>query len=204
MPIVLAPTTPGPLATVEELEARLGHTVDATRAFALLLDASNIVRGYTRQTISRVENDKAVLRFGHGRVILPQRPADKPTLVERADGSGAVPEVSWWWSGLDEIDFMNYALVANGPFYRHAMRAVIVTYSHGYETIPGDVVAVVCQMVGRVLDSAVSSPGLRSEMIDDYKADLGGGLVSGSIALVPDEKETLDKYRRRAGSVGLR
>lgn len=192
------------LATIAQLEARLGHTVDAVRAQALLDDASNIVRGYTRQTLSRVENDKVVLRFGHGRVVLPQRPADKPSLVERADGSGAVPAVSWWWSGLGEIDFMNYALVANGPFYRHAMRAVIVTYSHGYAEIPGEIVAVVCQMVGRVIDGAVSTPGLRSEAIDDYKADLGGGLVSGSIALVPDEKETLDKFRVRAGSVGLR
>jgi len=204
MSIVLAPTTPGPLATVAELEARLGHSVDQDRAFALLLDASNIVRGYTRQVISRVEDDKVVLRFGHGRVILPQRPADKPTLVERADGSGAIPAVSWWWSGLGEIDFMNYALVANGPYYRHAMRAVIVTYSHGYDTIPGDIVAVVCQMVGRVLDGAISTPGLRSEAIDDYQANLGGGLVSGTIALVPEEMRALDKYRVKAGSVGLR
>jgi hypothetical protein len=105
---------------------------------------------------------------------------------------------------LNEVEFYNSTLIANGPYYRHAMRSVIVTYSHGYQEIPADIVAVVCQVVGRVIDSAVSSPGLRSEAIDDYKADLGGGLSSGTIALVPEEMHVLDRYRTRSSSTGLR
>jgi hypothetical protein len=193
-----------PLATVAQLEARLGHPVDEVRAAALIEDASAVVRNYTRQMISYVQDDKIALRYSRGRVTLPERPAFQPTQVERADGSGVIPPVSWWWSGLNEVEFYNSTLIANGPYYRHAMRSVIVTYSHGYQDIPADIVAVVCQVVGRVIDSAVSSPGLRSEAIDDYKADLGGGLSSGTIALVPEEMHVLDRYRTRSGSTGLR
>lgn len=193
-----------PLATVQQLEARIGHSVDEARAAALLDDASSIVRNYTRQTITRVENDRFTVRYSRGRVTLPERPADEPTLVERADGSGVIPHVSWWWSGLNEVEFYNSTLIANGPYYRHAMRSVTVTYSHGYEEIPADIVAVVCQMVARVIDGAVTSPGLRSEAIDDYTAQLGGGLSSGTIALVPEESRVLDRYRRRGGSTALR
>lgn len=193
-----------PLATVEQLEARLGHPVDAVRAAALLDDASAVVRNYTRQTITRVENDRFTVQYSRGRVRLPEKPADEPTLVERADGSGVIPHVSWWWSGLGEVEFYNSTLIANGPFYRHAMRAVTITYSHGYPEVPADIVAVVCQMVARVIDGSVSSPGLRSEAIDDYKADLGGGLSSGTIALVPEETRTLDRYKSRSSSTKLR
>lgn len=192
------------LATITELETRLGHSVDSARGQALLSDASSVVRGYTRQTLSRVVDDTVVLRYIKGRVVLPERPCDKPTLVERADGTGVIPAISWWWSGLNEVEFYNDSLVANGPYYRHAMRMVKVTYSHGYTEIPGDIVMIVCQMVGRVLDGAISTPGLRSEAIDDYKVDLGGYLSSGTIALVPEEKLILDRYRNRVGSVGLR
>lgn len=78
-----------------------------------------------------------------------------------------------------------------------------MTYTHGFEEIPADVVAVVCQMVGRVIDGT-DTPGLRSESIDDYQYQMGGNIVSGAVALVPSEKETLDRYRRRSGSVRLR
>lgn len=193
-----------PLATVAQLEARLGHPVDETRAAALLDDASSVVRNYTRQTITRVEDDKFTVRYSRGRVLLPEHPADKPTLVERADGSGAIPEVMWWYSGLNEVEFYNSTLIANGPYYRHAMRAVTVTYSHGYQEVPADIVAVTCQMVARVIDGAIQSPGLRGEGIDDYRADLGGGLSSGTIALVPEEKQVLDRYKRRTSSTVLR
>ncbi|AYN57276.1 head-to-tail adaptor [Arthrobacter phage Bridgette] len=192
------------LATVEQLEARLGHTVDADRATALLEDASAIVRGYTRQYFSRVEDDVVTLRVDNGCVVLPQRPADKPTLIARADGSGVIGAASWWWTGMGVVELNPPAWLANGPTRRsRPVVGVTVTYSHGYEEIPGDVVAVVCQMVARVIEGT-DTHGLRSESIDDYQYQLGGGIVSGAVALVPAEMHTLDRYRRRVGSARLR
>lgn len=191
------------LATADQLEAFLGHAVDATRATALLEIASGVVRGYTGQHFSKVIDDVATLGVTRGQVSLPQRPAEKPTLVARADGTGVYPATSWWWGGVGVIEFGAPSWVANGPSHGRSPHAVTVTYSHGYDEIPAEVVGVVCQMVGRVIDGS-DTPGLRSESIDDYQYQMGGNIVSGAIALVPSEKETLDRYRRRSGSVAFR
>lgn len=198
-----------PLATTADLQARAGQpfTVEQTaQADALLLDASASVRNYTGQQFTRVTNDVATLRVSRGRVILPQRPADKPTSISYADGSGVISTAAWWWGGLEQVDLCPPSYIANGPTWwnRRVPEAVIVTYSHGYTEIPSDVVGVVCQMAIRVLFGAASSPGLRSEAIDDYQYALGGSLVSGTVALVPEEREILDRYRRRVGAVSLR
>ena len=192
------------LATTAQLEARLGHPVDWDRANALLEDASGIVRGYTRQTISRVDDDVATVRVERGAVVLPQRPADKPTQIVRADGTGTIPASGWWWTGVGVVEFNSPSWLANGPSRTRSPGAVTITYSHGYEDVPADVVAIVCQMVGRVIDSGIASPGLDTESVDDYRAHMGAGLISGSVALTPDEKLSLDGYRKRNGSVKLR
>lgn len=191
------------LATIQQLEARLGHTVDADRATALLEDASAVVRGYTGQHFSRVVDDVATVAVNRGQLVLPQRPADKPSLIARVDGSGYYPAGAWWWGGVGVVEFGTPSWLANGPSSGSAPQAVTVTYSHGFEEIPADVVAVVCQMVARVIDGG-DTHGLRSESIDDYQYQMGGGIVTGAVALVPSEKETLDRYRRRSGSVGFR
>lgn len=190
------------LATVQQLEARLGQTVDAARATALLEDASAVVRGYTGQYFTRVLDDRVTFRVDRGSVVLPQRPADKPTLISEF-GGGVLPASAWWWGGIGVVEFGSPSWVANGPTVSRFPRTVEITYSHGYAEIPGDVVAVVCQMVGRVILSE-STPGLMSEAIDDYQYRLGGGIVSGAVALVPAEKSILDRYRSRVGSVRLR
>lgn len=193
---------PPVLATVQQLEARLGQTVDAVRATALLEDASAVARGYTGQHFTRVLNDKATLRVDRGRVVLPQRPAEKPSSISEV-GGGVLPVSAWWWSGVGVVEFGSPAWLANGPTVARFPRTVEVTYTHGYTEIPGDVVAVVCQMVGRVIVSE-AAPGLMSESIDDYQYRLGGGIVSGAVALVPAERDALDRYRTRTRSVGLR
>lgn len=190
------------LATVQQLEARLGHTVDAARATALLEDASAVVRGYTGQHFSRVVGDVVTLPVTRGMLTLPQRPADKPTAIANIDGS-AIPASAWWWGGIGVVEFGSPSWIANGPTRTGSPRTVTVTYSHGYTEIPGDVVAVVCQMVGRVIDGS-DTPGIMSETIDDYQFRLGGGIVSGAVAMVPDEKRSMDRYRRRIGSAVLR
>lgn len=191
------------LATVQQLEAFLGHTVDADRANALLEVASAGVRGYTGQHFSKVIDDVATIAVTRGQAVLPQRPAEKPSLVARADGTGLYPAASWYWGGVGVIEFGSPSWLANGPSRSSSPQAVTVTYTHGFDEIPADVVGVVCQMVGRVIDGS-DTPGLRGESIDDYQYQMGGNIVSGAVALVPSEKETLDRYRRRSGSVAFR
>jgi len=178
---------------------------DSDRATALLERASDVVRRYTGQTFTRVVDDTVTLRVDRGKLVLPQRPAEKPTRILNADG-GVLPPSAWWWGGLGIVEFGAPTWVANGPAYARAPRVVTVTYTHGYEDedIPGDVQSIVCDVANRVYSSPASGPGLRSEGIDDYRYDMGGGVVTGALALVPSEMVILDRYRSRTGAVRLR
>lgn len=194
------------LATVADLEARSGLSFDPpVRAEALLDDASAMVRSYTGQDFTLVEDDVVVLPVARGRISLPQRPAQNPSAISAILlQSVALVTGGWQFDGIDCVYIGAPTWAINGPTIPCEFHTAQVTYSHGYSVIPGDVVAVVCQMVLRVLQSPAATPGLRSEQIDDYQYALGGGLTSGTIALVPEEKVTLNRYRRRSGSVVLR
>lgn len=194
------------LATITQLEAITGTTVENTRAQALLDAASAIVRRYLGQTITRVENDVATLTYDRGRLILPERPADRPTLVTGPDGGWTIPASAWTWNGGGELLFLMPSQVANGPNYRlnTAARSVTVTYSHGYEETPADIVLVVCQMVDRVLNGvAPDTPGMLSGAIDDFQYKLVQ--ATGSLGLTADDRAILNSYRSAGvGSVRLR
>lgn len=198
-----------PLASLADLGVELGRTFDGAetaRAMAQLGRASDVVRRYTGQQFTRVVNDVVVLTVDRGQVVLPQWPNEKPTLIEYADGSGVLGAASWWWGGVGVVDLSPPSWVANGPSAGYGRRAesVRVTYTHGYDPIPGDVAGVVLGMVGRVLAVPGLMPGLREGAVDDFRFVLGGAITTGAIALIPSEMQQLDMYKRRTRSVGLR
>ena len=200
-----------PLASLGDLDVELGRPLaeqgyEEAKALAQLSRASDAVRRYTGQQFTRVENDAVVLPVDRGQIVLPQYPADKPTLIEYADGSGVIGAASWWWGGVGIVDLTLPSWVANGPAWSSQRRAeaLRVTYSHGYAEIPGDVVGIVVGMVARVLAVPGLMPGLREGAVDDFRFVLGGSLTTGAVALTPSEMSSLDIYRRRVGSVGFR
>jgi hypothetical protein len=196
-----------PLATVGDLEDRLGKSItNQAQAEAWMRDASALIRRYTRQQFTRVENDVVVLRVDRQSVFLPQRPADKPTNIVYADGQGVVSVSAWWFNGLDQVDFTPPAWLLNGPAFNHLRRptTVQITYSHGYATIPDDIISITCSVVGRVAAAPGIMPGLRQGALDDFSFALGGNLVTGALQLLPDEKSQLDVYKSRPRSVMMR
>ena len=167
-----SPPTVDPLATIADLEARIGAltTAQATRAPGLLLDASALVRAYARgQTINRVTDDSVVLRPHGNEIRLPQEPVVSVTSVKAIDRDGGadVTLTDWAFDGINRID-----LTGAGPtstdtvvdwwdqidFHTNTYRVV---YTHGYETVPDVVVTVVCNMVNRVLTVPVVDGGCR-------------------------------------------
>lgn len=201
------------LATVADLEDRLGRDLtdtEASRAQALLEDASAAVRRYTRQQFDLVEDDERVLRAQGGTIRLPQRPVIDVTKVEAVGGAGA-PDVTiadWLWDGIDQIRLGNGNYVINLPEawwdddgYPGTYR---VTYSHGYAEVPGDVVRVVCAMATRTITSPSMAGGVVGESVGPYSYRLdapGGGLA---VMLTQADKETLADYRDSVGQIQVR
>lgn len=214
------PDRPDPLATVADLEDRLGRDLtdtEARRATALLSDASALVRAFTRLDFDLTEGTSVVLRPIGGTLTLPQTPAVAVTSVHAIGGRSDLPDVEvsgWRWNGLDSIDLggmgwrsaIDYDLEGYESFYG----SYRVVYDHGYTATPDDVVGIVCGMVTRVLTAPTTVEGLTSERIGQYAyqyAQLPGGQSPGAaVRLTQADKDALADagYKRRAGTIALR
>lgn len=203
------------LATVVDLEARLGRTLtgtELTQAEAFLDDASAKVSAYCRQDFALVEDDSVVLRPVGTLLRLPQRPVIAVTSVTAigCDGVGDFALAGWCWDGSDLIDVAGWAgAVINLPDWwddGYGADSYRVVYDHGYSPIPATVVAVVCAMVNRVLSSPSPVEGMVTEKIGQYSYGLqqGAGANGLSVRLTDDDKTALTEYRRTATTIAVR
>lgn len=200
-----------PLASVSDLEDRLGRALTAAeqaRADALLADASALVRSYTGRDFEHVDDDEQVLRVVGGKITLPRTPVTDVTRVVAVSGRDDVPDITiadWAWDGIDSIRIGEGTFVINLPEvwwdddgYPGTYR---VAYSHGYQDVPADVVAVVCGMVLRTLTAPTMAGGVTSETIGSYSYRLetpGAGLM---VTLSQDDRRVLDRYRTTVHTV---
>lgn len=186
------------LATIEDLFDRLVDIsgIDQNRAESLLLDASAAVRRYTGQHFTLVENDEVKFRARRGVVVLSQRPVVEVTSVVDLNGNA----VLYSFDGIERI-----ALSPNVPDtfawepWRNGLETAVITYTHGYTTIPQDVVAIVCQAAARAYGRDPRESGIQQEAIAGYSYSIGPAAAAGAVGLLPGEKEILDVYRRRVG-----
>lgn len=191
------------LATVADLEARLGRSLDAAesiRAAALLDGTSARVRTYTGQQFDLVVDDAQRLRVRRGQVRLPQRPVVAVASVADTDAN----DVEFTWHAGDVVHLDAFGSVprfdlepyrGNGPMW------VDVTYTHGYATAPDDVVEVVCSIVLRAFGSDPSASGITQESVEGYSYSLGAAGAAGAVGMLNDERAALDVYRRKGGTI---
>lgn len=200
-----------PLATAADLAAA-GATGSADAMDMALRRASARVRRYTRQDITLVTSETVELPGGERVLRLPQYPlvvddANPLTVVELADFSGAE------WAAIEGRDYSRLGneltrgypwqaptRLMGWPWNRpHGIWApkVRVTYSHGYDEVPDDIVDIVVDLAVMNL----SNPGnLREVAIDDYRQVFASESIGGA-RLSKSHKDDLRSYRRPAFSV---
>lgn len=171
------------LATSGQLIERLGRPLEGfelARAEALLKDASSAVRDATGQTISQATT---TVRLSPQRVgcdwgiLLPQYPVVSVDTVVDDDATDV--DVEW----------------TAGAFIRTA-QIVTVTYTHGYDPVPDDVIAVVCQITGRAIAQNTDNAGVQSETLGGYSYSIGAAAAAGPFGMLNDERRVLRKYKR--------
>lgn len=180
-----------PLATADDLAGRLGRTLTDTetdQAELLLADASAAVRAYCGQQFGQSDQTSR-LRVRGGVIFLPQRPVTSVTTVADPDGN----DIDFTWYAGDRIALSSPS----------AAQWADVTYTAGYEEIPADIVAVVCQIAGRALGRPADETGLASETIGQYSYSVGGAAAAGSVGMLADERAVLDRYRRVGGTANV-
>lgn len=173
------------LATLGDLTAVLQRTPadldEQADMEAALARASAYVRRYTRQHIEQV-SETITLDGVHGQwLFLPQRPVTAVASVV-VDGTTLVADDDYRWSA----DGTLYRVAATWAAYP---RGISVTYTHGYATIPEDVVGVTATLAARQFDNP---QGVRSETLDQYSYTYGS---DGPQPLDELARHVLDSYR---------
>ena len=188
-------------ASAAELATLLQQTFTAeqTAAATLLLDLSTAaIRNYTRQTISQVEDDVVLLRTTQrGTLVLPERPATEVSLVRLGTTTVAAAsyllvddELRW---GATALNIGNLA-ESDGGWGSAAQ--IEVTYTHGFAIIPDDIKGVCLSWS----DRRFSNPGaVRSEQVGPDSIEYV--TASPGSVFTDDEKQILNRYRRRAASL---
>lgn len=175
-----------PLATPADLAVRMGGTPDPAHVEAALTDASATVRSYAGQTFTRVTTTDVFSHNSGPSLRLPQRPVNDVFEVVNSAGE----DIGFTFIG-DRL------LVEVSPYY------FSVTYDHGYDVIPDDIIAVTCNVAARALASPPEDAGLVSRNITNYSESFGAVGAAGPAGLFNDERAILARYRRPGATARL-
>ena len=183
------------LASLQDAFDRLGKSLDSddsNRLLTLLEDASNATRLYTGQHFTR-ETTVQKSKPDCGRIHLSQRPVISITSLEDKDSN----DVGYTWDGMNTI-YTNTSDAINAwelvPYRNPHRDFLTVTYGSGYDTIPGVLIAITCQMALRAFGKSPETTGFQSEVIMGYNYTLGQAAAAGGIGMLPTEKETLKRF----------
>jgi hypothetical protein len=169
------------------------------RAVHLLNVASERVRTFTGLTFT-AETTTTRVRVRNGLARLPQRPVTAVSAVVDMDGNA----VNFEWYAGQVVDCKPVMLnVFEINLCRTTPQWVDVTYTHGYNPIPADVVGIVCDLAAAALDSPPEESGVQSETWSDYSITTGSQFPGG-VRLTQSMKDSLTPYMSPAGTVSVR
>lgn len=167
------------------------ESLDSLRGVLLLEQASAVIQTYCRQTFDRVVDDEVELRgTWAGRLQLPERPVESVSAVA-VDGT-AIDDYRRVRDVLfrGRQDAWNVRNKSSRGHWGGPESVVTVTYTHGWEIVPGAVKAVCLQVAAR---AAVNPRAATQESIGDWSASWGSS--GGGFALTMAEQSILDRFR---------
>lgn len=194
--------------TVEDVEqllnldiSEVADVASCERAIAAVTEA---IKNYCQQQIEQVVDDEITLDFDSGNMLfLPELPVtDVDSVVE--DGETLTE--------TDDYILGQYGILHRvGQDWACGIQIITVTYTHGLETIPDDIVDVATRSAARVYQAGLRAKehdgitGVSALSLGDYSvsygSEHGGGVgegvmgVSAARALLLSEKDILNRYR---------
>lgn len=186
--------------TVVNLASYLQRDLDTASATIAVAGASGIVRAYTRQNLDsqtytaiKLPIESFDTTWG---VRLPQRPVTAVTTVT-VNGTTYVSGTDYAWNGYSPLIRLAWRQWSTSAFQDDPV--AVVTYTAGYATVPDEVKAVAYAVAARQYDNPT---GARSWQIDDASETKAGADDDlAGVSLLKAERDILDRYRPRAGSV---
>lgn len=170
------------LATLPDA-IRLGYTLTAGQEESLLARASARIRRVAGQQIS---STTSTVRYTveNGSATLLSPPITAVTTVAKVAEDGGATLTGWRWDHGVRIHRI--------PWYGQ----VNITYTHGFTTMPDELVELVCSVAARLGASSTTTgmeAGVRSEAIDDYSVTYAAEALKIASDLLEGEKESLQQ-----------
>lgn len=195
------------VADVEDLLQRAISDADQVDSCERAIsEASEAIRNCCRQQLDLVEDDEVTFDVPRARctkLFLPELPVVSVASVVE-DGEILV-------EGRDYQLGNHGVLHRKGGYWAQGVQIVVVTYTHGYSSIPQDVVDVCTRAASRAFQAGLKAadgdgvPGVASKALGDYsvsfQAEQGGGVGEGVMGasaarmLLLSEKDILNRYR---------
>lgn len=154
---------------------------------AILDQASAAVRSYCGWHIAPVETDQTITVDGHGGSRLRLPTGKLIDVAEVRNDDALIPADQLWWStfGWIERDPGCWTTKPNG---------VTATITHGYDTVPDDIVEVVVSVAARAAASPTGATREQAGSVSFTWSTVAPG-VAGGIGFLAHELAILDTYR---------
>ena len=179
-----------PLATVADLAALGIDTTKTALVESLLESVSAEVRDAAGSLITKITSTVSFATESSRRIELPARPVREVSSVS-LDGRELV-------DGVDYVAHSDSLWRLGGTTwhaYGDVPSVLVVTFEHGYDTVPADVVRMVCMYVAAGLaaseDGFSGNRGLQYIGVDDYRE----GYLAGADEVV-DPSELTERTKR--------
>jgi hypothetical protein len=211
--------SPPPLAQPDDVAARLGRDLteaEATRAPALLADASAQIRRYCRRDFLLHADETGIFRGHDSEILLPDKTTTEVISVTAigSDFGGGIdlPDIPITWFIFDGIDRIRLDVgtdfIINLPYVYWDSDLYPQTFkvcrNYGYPEVPDDVVMVCANAVLSVLAAPTLAAGVIGETLGAYSYRLersGGGVA---VALTQADLAALKDYRLTTGTIMTR
>ena len=170
------------------------------RAIAAVTEA---IKNWCQQSIELIEDDEITLDCSGGDMLfLPELPVRS---VKSVIEDGDILSVN------DDYKLGQYGILHRiGQDWAEGVQIIQITYTHGYESIPADIVDVAARSAARVYQAGLRAKeydgitGVSSMSLGDFSVSYGseqGGVgegvmgVSAARVLLLSEKDILNRYR---------
>lgn len=179
--------------------------VDTATAADCLRYATGMVRARVGQHVDYVVDDVVVCDpiAGSPAVLLPEVPVVAVTSVELLDYTVPLVPVwvtqtadRWEWTAAGLLTLSRWVgdIIVGPSRFTGRPRSVRVTYTHGYQTIPDELVGVVLGVASRMYANPQTAQS-ESESIDDYSRETRHG--AHPVGFSPLEDAVLGRYTVR-------
>jgi len=186
------------------LQIEITEAAEVASCQRAIKEAKAAIQNYCRQLIELVAEDVVTLDCaGGGRLFLPELPALAVDAVTENDETLT--------AGRD-YKLGQYGILHRiGRPWAEGIQHIQVVYSHGYDPIPDDVVAIATRAAARMFQAGLRSVesdglmGVSQKQLGDFSvgfsSEQGGGAdqgpmgVSASRMLLLSEKDMLNRYR---------